>query len=80
MFGRAENTTRIQGNKDAFVSAFSHERNKAAWAAVGAAPITMIFLGHNMVHHDLEDDPNHIMSFLCTAPMPQRFLYQQQRP
>ena len=44
---------------DAFAEAFSHERNKAAWEAVGAVPLTMKCVESEMVRQDSINDPLH---------------------
>ena len=61
VFGGKDLQTNVDGYEDAFAIAFSPEKNKAAWAAVGAAPLTMACLYSDKVRHDKEDDPNHIV-------------------
>ena len=54
--GDAENATAAVC-KDAFAITFSKLKNKAAWAAVGAAPVTRACLPSDLVRHDSKDDP-----------------------
>ena len=47
--------------KAAYTLAFSPERNRAAWAAVGAAPLTRKCLESDNVQHTTDDDPEHVL-------------------
>ena len=47
--------------KAAYALAFSPERNQAAWAAVGAAPLTRKCLESDKVRHTTDTDPQHVL-------------------
>ena len=57
VFRGTDDVTRVRHYKDAFAVAFSPERNRHAWAVVGAAPLTRSCLSFDKVRHDCEDDP-----------------------
>mmetsp|Transcript_13382 Transcript_13382/g.31511 ORF Transcript_13382/g.31511 Transcript_13382/m.31511 type:complete len:575 (+) Transcript_13382:842-2566(+) len=60
VFGGEDPVTKIGGYKDAFAVGFSKDRNLAAWASVGAAPLTRRCLESEMVAHT-EGDPMYIV-------------------
>ena len=56
VFGGIDDITGVRHYKDAFAVAFSPERNRHAWAVVGAAPLTRSCLSSDKARHDCEDD------------------------
>ena len=53
--------TNIEGYQDAFATAFSPERNRVAWATVGATSLAMACLNSDKVQHDKDNDPHHVV-------------------
>ena len=60
VFGGKGHKTKIADYKDAYALSFSPEKNQAAWAAVGAAPLTQSCLRSREVIHDTAADPRYI--------------------
>ena len=57
VFGGVDEATGVSGYEDAFAAAFAEEKNREAWAKVGAAPFTQACLKHPGVRHDTLSDP-----------------------
>jgi len=57
VFGGKDRATGISNYKDAFGLAFTKEKNLAAWASVGAAPVTRRCLESDKVIHNTKGDP-----------------------
>jgi len=60
VFGGKDHETDIANYEDAYSLVFSPENNRAAWAAVGAAPLTRSCLRSREVIHNTAADPMHI--------------------
>ena len=52
VFRGTDIATDKEGYKDAIATSFSPDKNRAAWAAVGAAPLTVACLCSDKVRHD----------------------------
>ena len=57
IFGRRDHKTYIKDYKDAYVLAFSPEKNGIAWEAVDAVPLTRRCLESEDVIKNSADDP-----------------------
>ena len=59
VFGGKDRITGTNSYDNAFAFALSRKRNLAAWAAVGAAPLTQKGLESQKVWHTTEDAPQY---------------------
>ena len=60
VFGGTDLLTKSSNYYDAYTIAFSPEKNLAAWAAVGAAPLTRECLESDKVTHNSESNPKQV--------------------
>ena len=60
VFGGMDPLTKSSNYYDAYAIAFSPEKNLAAWAVVGAAPLTRKCLESDKITHNSESDPQQV--------------------
>ena len=60
VFGGVDPVTKYSKFYDAYAIAFSPEKNRAAWAFVGAAPLTRKCLESDKVIHNSQSDPGQV--------------------